>query len=157
MTYHALLLTILSPSGKSIADEIIALVHLPSVDPNFLSLAARDEAELKQKASGPAGTIVKDRKTNLVKYIEEAKQNASKGGSFEASLVKFLEERYLANEMIWTVYNGGASSDDTSMFHEASRKIWSVGLPDALDRLEGLIRDNGPFMMGDQVVCWTPS
>ncbi|ORX37725.1 hypothetical protein BD324DRAFT_623016 [Kockovaella imperatae] len=144
----------LSPAtieGKAIVDEIIALVHLPSVDPNFLAMSARDETELKQKAESASGAMVRDRRASLDKYIKEAKEGASHGGSFETSIVKFLEERFAANEMIYKVYTGGSNPEDLKMFYEASAKIWNTGIPDCLDRLEGLIQDDGPFTMGDQV------
>ena len=138
--------------GKAIVDEIIALVHLPSVDPNFLSMAARDETELKQKASGSSGQMSRDRRTSLTGFMAEAKAAAANGGSYEAGVAKFLGERFSANEMICKVYSGEASAQDMKLFYDASVKIWSTGVPDGLDRLEGLIQDDGPFAMGDQVV-----
>ena len=138
--------------GKAVADEIIALVHLPSVDPNFLAMSARDEAELKGKSFGFAGQAIRNRRSGLKGYIAQAKEQAAGGGSFEKGVVEFLEERFTANDVMYQTYTGKSSPEDLDMFFKASQKIWLEGLPNALDRLEGLIQENGPFMMGDQVV-----
>ena len=143
-----------TPTGKALADEIIVLVHLPDVDPNFLAMAARDQAELDAKASGSAGQAVRNRRESLERYIKEAKEQASSGGTFEKGIVPFLEERHEANDVMYKTYTGKAEREELQMFFAASKKIWTEGLPNAFDRLEGLIQDNGPFMMGDQVVSF---
>nr|XP_018260308.1 uncharacterized protein I303_07226 [Kwoniella dejecticola CBS 10117]OBR82466.1 hypothetical protein I303_07226 [Kwoniella dejecticola CBS 10117] len=143
--------------GKGLSDEIINLIHLYTVDPNFVALAVRDEAELKAKAVRPPGKSLDYRRQALQSYLGEAKQAvadsavAPKEGSltWEQKTVKFLEEKLKSNEQIWELYNGQASQDKKEQFFEVCRKTWTESLPDAFSRLESLFK--GPFALGDQV------
>ncbi|WWC73698.1 uncharacterized protein I206_107670 [Kwoniella pini CBS 10737] len=143
--------------GKGISDEIINLIHLYTVDPNFVALAVRDEAELKQKATRPPGKSLAQRRQALRQYLDEAKQAVAnsavvpKEGSstWEQKTVNFLEEKFKSNEQIWELYNGQSGDDKKEQFFEVCRKTWTESLPNAFSRLEGLIK--GPFALGDQI------
>lgn len=83
------MLTWLTP-GKALSDELIALIHEPTVDPNFLALACRTSAELQAKTA--EGKMLADRKEALARYVEEAKKLASNAvtAAFEQKMVVFL-------------------------------------------------------------------
>lgn len=135
--------------GKSTNDQVIQLVHLPEVDPNFLNMSARSPEELKHKASTQPGSILTARREHIRAYIAEAKSAAEKGGSFEKKLVPFLEDKAQANESLWSVYNGQAGEEKEKAFFAASSKVWNEELPKAFEKLEGLVA--GPFTLGDQI------
>ena len=115
-------------------------------------MSARDQAELDKKASGAPGTMLSERRQNLDKYIVEAKKLAANGGSFESSLVKLLQEKHDANDVVWKVYQGQAEKEELDIYFSASRNIWTKGLPEAMNKLESLIKEDGPYCMGDQIV-----
>lgn len=148
---------------------MISLVHLPTVDPNFLYLAARDVNELTNKANSVAGAYIVDRAEALDRYISEAEQqlqqkggdfathdhakNGSNGSgamSFEARTVQFLKEKKEANDVLYAIYNRRAGKDQEQGFFEASIKAWTESLPEVLNKLEQEIK--GPYALGDQVV-----
>ncbi|WWC92799.1 uncharacterized protein L201_007758 [Kwoniella dendrophila CBS 6074] len=141
----------------TIEDEIINLIHVYTVDPNFVALAVRDEAELKKKANRPPGQSLTLRREALQRYLQEAKQAvaesavAPKEGSltWEQKTVKFLEEKVKSNEQIWELYNGKAGKDKEEQFFEVCKKTWTESLPEAFAKLETLFK--GPYALGDQV------
>ncbi|RSH93308.1 hypothetical protein EHS25_007662 [Saitozyma podzolica] len=147
--------------GKALSDIIIDLVHRPSVDPNFLQLAAASPEELKVKAHGPPGEMLNARKSNLEAYVAEAEQLAkdsvasgkTKDGkettTYEQRMVAFLKEKEAANKLLWEVFNGQAGSEREQVFFEASKKAWNEGVPDTLSKLEDSIK--GLYALGDQV------
>lgn len=146
--------------GKADSDTIIALVHAPAIDPNFLNMAARNSDELKAKAGLDQGRTLEERRRSLASYIEEAKQIAKNapvsksatgdGLTYEQKMVKFLEEKRAANEMLWEIYNGQADPEKEKAFFAASEKCWTEAVPNALDKLASGIK--GPFVLGDQIV-----
>ena len=113
-------------------------------------MSARTPDELKANAAGYPGRMLSDRRQALQRYIAEAKQTAQSGVSYDANVVKFLEEKAAANDTLWTVYNGDAEADRIKAFHSASRNAWEEEIPNTLDKFEELIA--GPFALGDQVV-----
>ncbi|WVQ79181.1 hypothetical protein IAT38_001277 [Cryptococcus sp. DSM 104549] len=144
--------------GKSLSDTVIELVHLPTVDPNFVALAAKDSEELKAKAAHAPGQSLTDRRTALHTYLAEAKKQASEssvssakdgGLTYEQKLVQFLEEKVKSNDQIWELYNGKAGSEREKAFFEISAKTWSESLPGTFAKLDSLIK--GPYILGDQV------
>ncbi|WWD04596.1 hypothetical protein V865_002667 [Kwoniella europaea PYCC6329] len=143
--------------GKGLSDEIINLIHVYTVDPNFVALAARDEAELRDKAKRPPGQSLALRREALQRHLEEARQAvaesavAPKEGSltWEQKTVKFLEEKIQSNEQIWELYNGKAGKEKEAQFFEVCKRTWTESLPDAFKKLESLFK--GPFALGDQV------
>jgi hypothetical protein len=145
-------------SGKVISDKIISLVHLPTVDPNFLNMAARSKDELKQKAGSRQGEMLRARHEALSGYIKEAKQavqnapqsDGSKGPSYEQRQVQFLEDKLAANTMLLDTYQGAAGSEREQSFFEAATKSWEQGIPEVFAQLEETIK--GTFVLGDQVV-----
>lgn len=142
----------LTSSGKATNDQVITLVHLPSVDPNFLNMSARSPEELKQKAARAPGVMLEARRAALQKNIEDAKQisKVETASSFEKKMVPFLEEKAAANEALWMVYNGQAGPDKEAAFFDASRKVWTEEIPSAFEKLAGIMK--GPHVLGDQVV-----
>lgn len=136
--------------GKSTSDKLIAIVHMPSVDPNFLNVSARSAEELHRKAGAAQGNMLKVRQENLEQYVKEAEGLAQHGGSFEQKMVAFLKEKEAANRVLFELYSGKAGQDQEQSFFAASSKVWFEGLPDALQQLETGI--TGPFALGDQVV-----
>lgn len=154
--------------GKALSDKIIALVHLPSVDPNFFALSAQTHEELQAKAASPQGQMLKDRQDSIEAYLAEARDiaaaaptsasqngNGSNGSAtktFEQRMVSFLESKAKANQQLVNVYfsQGDNVQQAQSEFLDASKKAWTIGLPDVLGQLEQNLK--GPFALGDQVV-----
>lgn len=144
--------------GKSMSDNVISLVHLPTVDPNFLNMAARSPSELKAKASSSQGTMLKARHDALTKYVAEAKQavsnapqtDGSKGPSYEQRQCQFLEDKLAANQILLEVYEGKGGDEKEKAFFESATKSWEEGVPDVCARLEDAIK--GTFVLGDHVV-----
>jgi hypothetical protein len=145
------------------------LVHLPTVDPNFLYLSARNAKELEEKANSAAGEFISARGEALQRYISEAEQqlkqknsnfasqdhaqDGSNGGgatTFEAKTVQFLKEKKQANDILYAIYTRQAGKEREEGFFEASQKAWTHSLPDCINRLEQEIK--GPYALGDQIV-----
>ncbi|WVF68275.1 hypothetical protein IAT40_003040 [Kwoniella sp. CBS 6097] len=143
--------------GKALSDTIISLIHLTTVDPNFLALAARDHEELISKSKTAPGQSLTARRESLQRYLGEAKQAVSESAvapkegnlTWEQKTVKFLEEKIKSNEQLWELYNGKAGKDREEMFYEVCRKTWTEALPETLNKLEDAIQ--GPFALGDQI------
>ena len=144
--------------GKTVSDKIISLVHLPTVDPNFLNMAARNQEELKQKAEGRQGASLKARSEALTHFLKEAQQAASsapqsdgsKGPSYEQRQVQFLEDKLAANKMLLDTYQGETGPEAQKAFFDAATKSWQEGVPDVLNKLEETMK--GTYVLGDQVV-----
>lgn len=145
-------------------------MHLPTVDPNFLYLSARDENELMEKANSAAGTFVSNRAEALNRYIAEAEQqmklkngnfnghdhaqdgtNGNAPSSLEARTVQFLKEKKEANDVLHAIYARQAGKEREQGFFEASQKAWAHSLPEVINGLEQAII--GPYALGDQIVC----
>jgi hypothetical protein len=149
---------LLTSIGKTISDKIIAFVHLPTVDPNFLNMSAKTQEELKQKAGGQQGAMLKARHDALSHYVKEAQQavsnapqsDGSKGPTYEQRQSQFLEDKLAANKMLLDAYQGASGPDREKAFFEASTKSWQEGVPDVLTKLEETIK--GTYVLGDQVV-----
>jgi hypothetical protein len=60
---------------------LTSLVHLPTVDPNFLYLSARNAKELEEKANSAAGEFISARGEALQRYINEAEQQLKQKNS----------------------------------------------------------------------------
>jgi hypothetical protein len=123
------------------------VIHEPTVDPNFLILAARNPAELEQKRKSDAARTLTDRKTALEAYVADAKQLTGRS-SFEQNLASFLQEKADANQVLYDIYQG--KSDRADAFFEASDRAWSKAVPDLFKTLEDSMK--GPYALGDQVV-----
>jgi hypothetical protein len=144
--------------SKTLSDSLISLVHMPTVDPNFLFLSARTSDELDQKRKNPAGAFIRDRQSALKRYIQEAEsiaqaksQNAGQGAdAFEQKTVQFLKEKFAANMLLSDIYEGTAGEDTEKGFYEAGRKAWTQSLPDVLTELENRIK--GIHALGDHIV-----
>jgi hypothetical protein len=148
---------------------LTSLVHLPTVDPNFLYLSARNAKELEEKANSAAGEFISARGEALERYISEAEQqlkqknsnfasqdhaqdgsNGNGATTFEAKTVQFLKEKKQANDILYAIYTRQAGKEREEGFFEASQKAWTHSLPDCINRLEQEIK--GPYALGDQIV-----
>lgn len=135
--------------GKATSDDIIRLVHQPTVDPNFLNMSARDAAELKKKASSTPGSMLSARRAALERHIKEAQSLSENGNPLDRKLLPFLQAKAQANQSLWEVYNGEGSDDKREEFYQVSKTIWTEQIPAALEQIETAIK--GPFVLGDQV------
>lgn len=121
-------------------------------------MAARTQAELKTKASGSQGIMLKARHDALTQYVADAKQavsnapqtDGSKGPSYEQRQCQFLEDKLAANKVLLEVYEGKGGVEKEKAFFESATKSWEKGVPDVCARLEETIK--GTFVLGDQVV-----
>jgi hypothetical protein len=132
---------------------VIAIVHHPAVDPNFLNMAARTQQELEFKNARKPGQMLTDRKQALEKYHSEVKalSTAPGAGSYEKGMMALLEAKALANDALWEVYNGQSAKEKQEAFFVASQRIWADEIPNAFEQLAGIMK--GPFVLGDQIVC----
>jgi len=143
----------LGPSGKEISDGLISLIHLPDVDPNFLNMSARDPDELAEKASSHQGRVLADRRSNLDKYMIEAKHLAFEDGGtdeYAMKMIQFLDEKMASNESLWVIYNGQAEQARMDEFFQLSKNIWIDSLPNAMGKIEDTFE--GPYTFGNHVV-----
>lgn len=121
-------------------------------------MAARSESELKQKAAGKQGEMLKARHEALSAYLRQAQQaisdapqsDGSKGPTYEQRQAQFLEDKLAANKMLLDMYEGSAGQDSQKAFYEAATKSWTEGIPDVVGKIEQEIK--GTFVLGDQVV-----
>ncbi|ODO06807.1 hypothetical protein I350_04167 [Cryptococcus amylolentus CBS 6273] len=142
---------------KTLSDQVVELIHLPVVDPNFIAISAVNEAELKEKAADAPGKALSARKDALTKYLAEARQVVAgstvvpKEGctTFDQRIVQFLEEKLRTNEEVWKIYHGESASETLDQFYEVSQKAWRERLPEAFSQLENLIK--GPYVLGDHL------
>lgn len=143
------------------SDTMIALVHLPLVDPNFLHLSARSNEELASKAKSAQGQYLSQRQEALEKYVREAREIGAntvggaevvegKAPTYEQKMVKFLEEKLVANGLLLEVYKAPEGDDKREAFIRASNTAWTESVPDVLQKLDKHLK--GPFALGDHVV-----
>jgi hypothetical protein len=134
--------------GKIVSDSIIALVHLPTIDPNFLNLTAKDAAELDKKSKDFPGRMLQSRHDHFESYISEAKSAGE--GEYEQRIVDLIEDKKAANDSLLTVFKGTAPQERVDAFFDASQRAWRESVPDALEKLEENIL--GPYALGEHVV-----
>jgi hypothetical protein len=143
------------------SDTMIALVHLPLVDPNFLHLSARSNEELDAKANSLQGQYLSQRQEALEKYVREAREIGSqavggaeitegKAPTYEQKMVKFLEEKLVANGLLLDVYKAREGDEKREAFIRASTTAWTESVPDVIHKLDKHLK--GPFALGDHVV-----
>lgn len=121
-------------------------------------MAAQNQEELKVKAGGRQGAMLKARSEALSHYLKEAHQavssapqsDGSKGPTYEQRQVQFLEDKLAANKMLLDTYQGQTGAEGQKAFFDAATKSWHEGVPDVLNQLEENIR--GLYVLGDQVV-----
>lgn len=120
-----------SPSiaEKTVSDEIIALVHHPKSDPNFLLLSSRTEAELTAKAKDVPGAFVRGRKKALETYLE----NPDLTGRME----NFLREKLQAMDGMLYVFEN-PSSKEAGEFLASGQKHW-LSVSEVLMKLSSLM------------------
>lgn len=166
--------------GKSLADSLIALVHSPIVDPNFLCFSARNADELNQKLHGPAGKMIDQRHEALQGYLAEAQSQlqarlaranqdppaapANSGHSVGAHNTAGVNGGIASFEAKTVAFLQEKKDSNTLMyqiyhseaieeqqeFFSTSRKAWTESLPEVLNKLESGIK--GVYALGDQIV-----
>lgn len=108
-----------SISEKTLNDELIALVHSPKADPNFLLLSARSEAELSAKAKDVPGQFISGRKKALEGYL----QNTDLSGRME----NFLREKLQAMNGMQYVYENPSSKEAADFLAKGQQHWLTVG------------------------------
>lgn len=124
-------------------------------------MAARTQSELKAKASGAQGAMLKARHDALTQYVQDAKiavsnapqTDGSKGPSYEQRQCQFLEDKLAANKVLIEVYEGTGSAEQEKAFYESAHKSWEEGLPEVCAQLEEAM--TGTYILGDQVVSYS--
>ncbi len=151
---------ILAPAtieGKATSDEIIKLVHDPSVDPNFLLLGARNEAELNAAKSGLPGTFVANRNTALLQHQKDL-ENGSASVAFDGSanpkssaihenLKKWYADKLTSQSLLTNAYVHG-DKDAIAQLVQLTNATWKA-TGETVAKLETLVQ--GPFALGDQI------
>ncbi|CAE7230630.1 unnamed protein product [Rhizoctonia solani] len=135
----------LSPAtieASNLSTTLINLVHAPEVDPNFLIVAAKDEAELQEKAAGFVGkTYILGRAKAMDEYLATE--------DLIPKIQKILEEKKAAQAPLVELYTAKASKEAKEAFFAQSKEAWEVALPKAFATLESSIV--GPYTLGDQL------
>ncbi len=144
--------------GKAVSDEIIALVHDAKVDPNFLLLGIRSEADLSSAVSGLPGTFVKNRNNALIEQQKILSDPNSVSTAFDGSanpkasaiqenLKKWYADKIASQDLLTKVYvqNDSASIQQLIQLTNAGWK----SVAETLAKLETKVQ--GPFALGDQI------
>lgn len=135
----------LSPAtvdASGLSTTLIKLVHADENDPNFLIVACKDEAELKEKAAGFVGqTYILGRAKAMDEYLATE--------DLIPKIKGILEEKKKAMDPLIALYTGKASDEFKKGFFAKSKEAWEVALPKAFAELESSIV--GPYTLGDQL------
>lgn len=142
---------------KILADRLIALVHAPTVDPNFIYLSAKNRSELQVKRNAHTGRLLRDRQAAMRRYLAEAvasvdvkvKLDGVGSADIERKTVRFLQDKLLANVLLGSIYAGTAGAETEEGFFEAGIKAWTIFLPECLSNVERNLV--GPFALGEHV------
>ncbi|VDB91998.1 unnamed protein product [Peniophora sp. CBMAI 1063] len=127
-------------SGTKVAPapDLTTKIHDDSLDPNFMLLAASNDAELSAKANGPPRTFVSTRLDKMREYAA-----STEGASFKS----FYEKRIQGLAGVLAVYDGTAPAEAKKAFfaksqanHDAARAFILETLPAAIS--------SGPFVAG---------
>ncbi|EST08609.1 Glutathione S-transferase, N-terminal [Kalmanozyma brasiliensis GHG001] len=151
---------ILAPAtieGKAVSDEIIRLVHDASVDPNFLLLGARSEAELNAAKGGLPGTFVTNRNNALLAHARELESGSAskafdgsanpKSSAIHENLKKWYANKIESQALLTSAYvNGDAAA--IAQLTQATTAGWKA-VGETLAKLETVVQ--GPFALGDQI------
>ncbi|CDS00306.1 uncharacterized protein SPSC_00789 [Sporisorium scitamineum] len=151
---------ILAPAtieGKAVSDEIIALVHDASVDPNFLLLGARNEAEFDQGKSGLPGTFVTNRYNALVQHQKSLSEGSAtvafdgsanpKSSAIHENLKKWYADKLESQSLLTKAYVQNDTQAIQQLIQMTNATWKAVG--ETLATLEAKVQ--GPFALGDQL------
>lgn len=151
---------ILAPAtieGKATSDEIIKLVHDPTVDPNFLLLGARNEAELNASKNGLPGTFVTNRNTALLQHQKDLENDSApvafdgsanpKSSAIRENLKKWYADKTTSQSLLTNAYVHG-DKDAIEQLIQLTNATWKA-TGETLAKLETLVQ--GPFALGDQI------
>ncbi|GAK66643.1 uncharacterized protein PAN0_014d4866 [Moesziomyces antarcticus] len=151
---------ILAPAtieGKALSDELIALVHEPSVDPNFLLLGIRSEAELQKAKQGLPGTFVANRHAALVAHQKALENSASttafdgstnpKSSAVHENLKKWYADKISSQALLTGAYVGG-DKDAVAQLVKLTNDAWQ-NVAKCIEKLETKL--TGPYALGDQI------
>ncbi|KAG8686372.1 hypothetical protein FRC08_012535, partial [Ceratobasidium sp. 394] len=128
--------------ASALSSQLIDLVHADENDPNFLQIAAKDEADLKEKAAGFLGKVfVAGRAKAMDEYLAQE--------DLIPKIKTILEEKKKGAAVLNAVYSGTASQAEKDAFFAKSKEAWEVAVPKALTTLEEKIV--GPYTLGDQL------
>ncbi|KAG8736969.1 hypothetical protein FRC10_008682 [Ceratobasidium sp. 414] len=128
--------------ASSLSSSLIDLVHADENDPNFLQVAAKDEAELKVKADGFLGKVfVAGRAKALDGYLAQ--------DDLIPKIKAILEEKKKNLALLNAVYGGTATQAEKDAFFAKSKEAWEVAVPKAIATIEEKMI--GPCMLGDQI------
>lgn len=152
---------ILAPAtieGKAASDEIIALVHAAAVDPNFLLLGARNQAEFQAGKAGLPGTFVTNRYNALVQHQKSLAEGSSATVAFDGSanpkssaihenLKKWYADKLESQSLLTKAY---VSNDAQALEQlvQLTNATWKA-VGETLATLETKLQ--GPFALGDQL------
>ncbi|CCO37642.1 hypothetical protein BN14_11800 [Rhizoctonia solani AG-1 IB] len=135
----------LSPAtveASGLSTTLIDLAHSPDVDPNFLMITTKDEAELAEKSAGFVGqTFVLGRAKVMEEYLATE--------DLIPKIKKILEEKKAEQAPLVRLFSGKASKEEKEGYFAKSKHAWEVALPKALATLESNIV--GPYTLGDQL------
>ncbi|SNX87675.1 uncharacterized protein MEPE_06385 [Melanopsichium pennsylvanicum] len=150
---------ILAPAtieGKSDSDEIIKLVHESSVDPNFLLLGARSEAELQTSKKALPGTFVTNRYNALLENknaLDKARTTAfdgsanPKASAIHENLKKWYEDKLESQSLLTNAYvNNDAQA--IQQLIQLTNATWK-NVAETLATLDTKLQ--GPLALGDQI------
>jgi len=112
-----------SLAAKAASDELIALVHQDSADPNFLLLTARTEAELRANSAGLPGQFVRGRKKALEGYLAAAETQTEVSGRME----NFLKDKLKAMDGLAYVLDNPTSAPAQEFLAKGQQHYLSVG------------------------------
>ncbi|KAJ9475305.1 Glutathione S-transferase [Pseudozyma hubeiensis] len=152
---------ILAPAtieGKAASDEIIALVHSPTVDPNFLLLGARSESELASSRKALPGTFVTNRHNVLLSHQKSLLENDSATVAFDGSsnpkssavhenLKKWYADKLDSQSLLTKAYLEN-DAESVQQLIQSTNAAWKA-VAETLLKLESKLQ--GPFALGDQI------
>ncbi|SJX65343.1 uncharacterized protein SRS1_15614 [Sporisorium reilianum f. sp. reilianum] len=152
---------ILAPAtieGKAVSDEIIALVHGADVDPNFLLLGARSEAEFQAGKQGLPGTFVSNRYNALVQHQKSLAEGSAATVAFDGSanpkssaihenLKKWYADKLESQSLLTQAYVHNDAHAIQQLVQLTNATWTAVGA--TLAKLEAKV--HGPYALGDQL------
>lgn len=149
---------ILAPAtieGKANSDEIIKIVHEQAVDPNFLLLGLRNEAELQAKKGGLPGVFVANRHNALLEQLKAVNEESTtafdgsanpKSNAVRENLKKWYTDKIESQSLLTKAYQGDAQA--VAQLIELTNASWK-NVVETLVKLETKVQ--GPFALGDQI------
>ncbi|KAG1867870.1 hypothetical protein DFJ58DRAFT_768175 [Suillus subalutaceus] len=120
--------------------DFISKIHEEQYDPNFPMLSARDEDELRSKASGFSMMFIQNRQDALAKHS---------GASQSANHREFYDAKIAENGRVLSIYQAKAPENVKNSFFEYSRAHWDTLKAFILEELPDVLPESG-FLGGDK-------